>query len=316
MRSSVAGSRISMRRRIRGVSLAMLTVVFALQFTSSASARPSAELEEVSHDPFTNAGYEHRSEVEPDVVSHGRTAVATYQVGRASEGGSVAIGVAASTDDGRSWSDRVLRGSAAAAGGRYQRASDPSVTYGAEGTGWLVGFLGITLTGRFQIPSRSAVLVARSQDGRSFAAPVVVARAPRDVVFDKPWVACDDHRARPYFGRCYALWDELGLRFGGPGEVVLASRHVTAVGTGPLPFEPPTRRSGSGVIPLVRPDGSVLVVYRDIQHPFHPAIAAFASLDGGSSWGGSSTISVVADLRGELPVRDPGFPSAGSAQTA
>ena len=149
MRSSVVGGSISMRRRMRGVSVAMLTVVFALQFTSSASARPSAVLDEVSHDPFTNAGYEHRSEVEPDVVAHGRTVVATYQVGRAAEGGSVAIGVAASTDDGRSWSDRVLPGSAAAAAGHYQRASDPSVTYGAGSHGWLVGFLGITLTGRY-----------------------------------------------------------------------------------------------------------------------------------------------------------------------
>ena len=137
-----AGSRFSTWRCLRILSTAVLTVAFALQFTSSASARPSAVLEEVSHDPFTNPGYEHRSEVEPDVVAHGRTAVATYQVGRAAEGGSVAIGVAVSTDDGRSWSDRILPGSSAAAGGRYQRASDPSVSYGAGGSGWLVGFLG------------------------------------------------------------------------------------------------------------------------------------------------------------------------------
>ena len=177
------------------LSIAVLLVAFVPQFASSASARPNAVLEEVSNDPFTNPGYEHRSEVEPDVVAHGRTAVATYQVGRAAEGGSVAIGVAVSTDDGRSWSDGILPGSAEAAGGRYQRASDPSVSYGAGGSGWLVGFLGLKLTGRYQIPRRSAVLVARSQDGSSFSAPVMVARAPRGIVFDKPWVACDDHRA-------------------------------------------------------------------------------------------------------------------------
>ena len=134
------------------LSIAVLLVAFVPQFASSASARPNAVLEEVSHDPFTNPGYEHRSEVEPDVVAHGRTAVATYQVGRAAEGGSVAIGVAVSTDDGRSWSDRILPGSAEAAGGRYQRASDPSVSYGAGGSGWLVGFLGLKLTGPLPDP--------------------------------------------------------------------------------------------------------------------------------------------------------------------
>ena len=143
-----AGSRFSTWRRLRILSTAVLMVAFALEFVSSAAARPSAVLEEVSHDPFTNPGYEHRSEVEPDVVAHGRTAVATYQVGRAAEGGAVAIGVAVSTDDSRSWSDRILPGSAEAAGGRYQRASDPSVSYGAGGSGWLVGFLGSTSPGR------------------------------------------------------------------------------------------------------------------------------------------------------------------------
>jgi hypothetical protein len=64
------------------------------------------------------------------------------------------------------------------------------------------------------------------------------------------------------------------------------------------------------VIPLVRPDGSVVVVYLNTHNPFHPAIAAFATLDGGRSWGSSSTISKVRRSQRELPVRDPGFPSA------
>ncbi len=310
MVNAAVRSRFSTRRGSRLASIAVLTVGLALQFTSSAAARPSAVLEEVSHDPFHNPGYEHQSEVEPDVAAHGRTAVATYQVGRAAEGGSVAIGVATSTDDGRSWSDSMLPGSSSATGGRYQRASDPSVSYGVGGEGWLVGFLGLDLTGPYLIPRRSAVLVARSGGGTSFSAPVVVARAPRGIVFDKPWVACDDHRASPYFGRCYALWDELGMHFGGPDEVVLAStsrdggRHWSA------PVRTADQVSGAGVVPLVRSDGSVTVVYLNTQHPFHPAIAEFATSDGGHSWGGSSTIAKVRRSPRELPVRDPGFPSA------
>jgi len=272
----------SPRRSLRVVPVALLAIATTLQVASSAEARPTTALEQVSADPFTNPGFEHRSEVEPDVAAHGRTAVATYQVGRGAAGGSVAIGVAVSSDDGRSWSDRILSGSAAAVGGRYGRASDPSVSYGAGGQGWLVGFLGITLTGPFDIPTRSAVLVARSGDGGSFAAPVVVARAPRGVLYDKPWVACDASRASPYVGRCYALWDESGLRHG-PFGVVLASRSLD----GGRHWSEPVRVAGvrgTGVLPLVGPDGSVTVVYLSTQNPFHAAIAAFTTSNGGRSW--------------------------------
>ena len=256
---SAPGVGRSTARRSMGIAASALLIgAFALQFAERAVARPSPVLEEVSHDPFTNRGYEHRSEVEPDVVVHGRTAVATYQVGRAAEGGSVAIGVVSSSDDGRSWSDRIVPGSAAAVGGQYERASDPSVSYGAGGNAWLVGFLGLTLTGPYDIPSHTAVLVARSGDGRSFTAPVVVARAPRGVVFDKPWVACDEHRSSPFFGRCYALWDELGLRRG-PYGLVLASTSRDGGLHWSAPVRTTDRSKGTGVIPLVRPDGSVTV---------------------------------------------------------
>ena len=238
--------------------------------------------------------------------------MATYQVGRAAEGGSVAIGVASSSDDGRSWSDRIVPRSAAAVGGHYERASDPSVSYGAGGSAWLVGFLGLTLTGPYGIPSHTAVLVARSGDGRSFTAPVVVARAPRGVVFDKPWVACDEHRSSPYFGRCYALWDERGLRRG-PDDVVVASTSRDGGVHWSAPVPTIVKAEGVGVIPLVGPDGSVTVVYRTTRNPFHPTIAAFASLDGGRSWGSSTTIAVIHRSARELPVRDPGLPSAAVA---
>jgi hypothetical protein len=286
-----------------------VTVALTVQMSVAAEGRPGVDLQVVSQDPFHNPGYEHRSEVEPDIVAHGRTVVATYQVGRAAEGGSVAIGVATSTDDGRSWSDRILGGSSAATGGRYERSSDPSVSFGAAGHGWLVGFLGLTLSGPFQIPSRSAVLVARSQDGTSFARPVVVASAPHGVVFDKPWVACDAQPSSPYQGRCYAVWDELGLRRG-PYDVVLASTSRDGGRHWSPPLRTADRAQGFGVIPLVRSDGTVTVVYRDTQNPLRPVIAAFASSNGGRSWGDSSTISTVRRSSRELPVRDPGLPSA------
>ena len=48
--------RLSARRYMRIAASALLVVAFALQFTNAAVARPSAVLDEVSHDPFTNRG--------------------------------------------------------------------------------------------------------------------------------------------------------------------------------------------------------------------------------------------------------------------
>ena len=287
-----------------------ITAAWACLPAPPAEARPAITLVQVSHDPFSGGDFEHHSEVEPDVVSHGHTVLAAFQVGRSAEGGAEAIGVAVSTDDARTWSDQVLGGSAKATGGRYQRASDPSVAFGAGGHGWLVGFLGVSLTGRFRIPTRSAILVARSQrTPDSFAKPIVVARAPKGILYDKPWVACDGHPTSPYFGRCYALWDEIGLR-SGPFDVVVAS---TSTDSG-RSWSPPARTSdiarGFGVIPLVRPDGSVAVVYVDNENPFHPRLATFSTLNGGRRWGPSTEIARIhrADL--DRPIRDPGLPSA------
>ena len=103
-----------------------ITAAWAFGPVLLAEARRAITLVQVSHDPLGGGGFEHHSEVEPDVVSHGDTVLAAFQVGRSATGGAEAIGVAVSTDDARTWSDQVLRGSAKATGGRYQRASDPS----------------------------------------------------------------------------------------------------------------------------------------------------------------------------------------------
>jgi hypothetical protein len=53
----------------------------------------------------------------------------------------------------------------------------------------------------------------------------------------------------------------------------------------------------------------VIVVYLDSAHAIHPRIAAFVSVDGGASWGPSSTIAMPRRAGRDLPVRDPGLPS-------
>jgi len=272
-------------------------------------ATPVGPLVQVSSDQFATPGFQHRTEVEPGIAVDGHTVLAAFQVGRADEGGAVAIGVGVSTDDGATWSSSVLADTTTATGGFYGRASDPSVAYDANTDSWLVGYLGITLTGRFEEPTRSGIAVVRSARGAvSFGKPITVARAPRGIVYDKPWIACDGHRRSTYFGRCYAVWDELGLR-GGPRGVVLASTSKDGGSHWSPPVRTADRTRGFGGVPLVRPDGSVIVPYLNTEHPLRPRIDAFVSTDGGASWGPSITIAVPRRLDVQRAMRDPGLPS-------
>jgi hypothetical protein len=145
--------------------------------TAPAGAGRIGPLVQVSSDPFVTRGFEHRTEVEPDILAVGHSVVAAFQVGRASEGGAEAIGVATSTDEGRTWSSETLAGATVATGGSFGRASDPSVTFDARTGSWLIGYLAVTVTAKFEVPTRSAIEVARSTAGTiSFGEPIDVAR--------------------------------------------------------------------------------------------------------------------------------------------
>src|SRR2546421_5474428 len=58
---------------------------------------------QLSSDPYTAGVGQHQTEVEPDSYSYGSTIVAAFQAGRFSDGGSVNIGWATSTDGGEIW---------------------------------------------------------------------------------------------------------------------------------------------------------------------------------------------------------------------
>src|SRR5712691_8463813 len=153
-----------------------------------AQAAPTDVLVQVSADTFTTPGFEHRTEVEPAIAVDGRTVVAAFQVGRAQEGGSVDIGVAVSSNAGATWTASMLAGTTTAVGGSFGRASDPSVAHDAGTNAWQVAYLGLTLGGRFDEPIHSAIEVVRSFDGAvRFGPPITIARAPRGIIYDKPW---------------------------------------------------------------------------------------------------------------------------------
>src|SRR5437016_13694022 len=96
-----------------GALTLIFTAVFGLAFSTLVAYAATAHL---STDPFTqttckaSATTNHHTEVEPDTFSNGSTIVATFQVGRVSDGGACAIGFATSTDNGTSWTSGLLPG--------------------------------------------------------------------------------------------------------------------------------------------------------------------------------------------------------------
>src|SRR2546421_6964530 len=115
-----------------GALTLIFTTVFGLAFSSLVAYAATVHL---STDPFTQATCKasaltnHHTEVEPDTFSNGSTIVATFQVGRISDGGSCATGFATSTNNGAlgSWTSGLLPGiTKYAGGGPNDRATDPS----------------------------------------------------------------------------------------------------------------------------------------------------------------------------------------------
>src|SRR5919197_1276617 len=148
----------------------VLSAVTALTWTATASAQT-----QILTDPFSNPVVgQHKTVVEPDTYSNGSTIVAAAQIGRIFDGGAAGIGFATSTNNGGSWTSGTLPGITTAAGGSYDRATDPSVAYDARHGVWLASTLALRNTSSG--PSGVAVLTSRSTNGGlTWSNPVVTA---------------------------------------------------------------------------------------------------------------------------------------------
>src|SRR5579884_799791 len=103
------------KRLITGsvVALAVVALVVAgfasarlVLASGSADAKPN--LIKLSTDPFTNAGTQHQTQVEPSTFAFGNTIVAAFQSGRGYTAGSSDIGWATSNDKGKIWKNGFL----------------------------------------------------------------------------------------------------------------------------------------------------------------------------------------------------------------
>ena len=261
---------------------------------------------------YTNA------EVEPYLARSPLQAdhlVAVWQQDRWSDGAARAMVSAVSFDGGRTWA-RALQpmsrcgGAAAGSAGDLQRASDPWVEIGGDGTVHLMALAasGAALTAN----GRSAMLASRSLDGgRTFSAPVALIDDSGAAFFnDKNTLTVDT--VDPRF--VYAVWDRLEVAGNGPTWLA-RSTDAGASWEPAREIYRPAPVTGSGTSQTIgnrivvvaggADRGALVNVFTQIDVVGGVAtnrVRVVRSSDRGSTWGAAVT---VGEHRG-VGTRDPG----------
>jgi hypothetical protein len=260
------------------VALASLALVFAASLASA-----QVPLTQISTDTFTNTTSQHETEVEPTSYAVGNTIVSLFQIGRFTDGGSSDIGFSTSTSGGTTWTHGNLPGITKLEGtGTYDRASDPSITYNQKFKVWLAETLALSESGGVH---GAAVLVSSSTDGITWSNPATVSVVESGGYYDKPWIGCDNTPSSKFYGNCYVEWDD----FSQFDLIEMSSSHD---GGKTWSFKKTTAASdsGNGGLPMVQPNGTVIVA---IDDPFLSSVLAFKSTDGGNTWSAAVTVAVI-----------------------
>ena len=260
------------------VALFLAAIILAVTGCGSGSSNnplssfppATVPLTRLSTDPFSNSTSQHATEVEPDSFAFGATIVAAFQVGRIHNGGASDIGFAVSADGGATWKNGFLPGlTIFQSGGPNAAVSDASVIYDAAHQVWIISSLTIASSGA------TRVVVSRSADGMNWGTPIAVSQSPDP---DKNWITCDNTVTSPFYGHCYAEWDDVAQ-----GGRVWMSTSIDGGQTWAAALNPGNNANAGGIggIPLVQPNGTVVV---PMLNPFVWEIEAFSSSDGGASW--------------------------------
>src|SRR5207248_580972 len=126
-----------------------------------------------------------------------------------------------------------------------------------------------------------------------------------DVFNDKNWLAADTKPASPYVGRLYLVWS-LFTPTSAAG-VLRTSDDGGATWSSLITITPPTE-DPEGLLPLIRQNGDVTVVYDGVESGGDFEVAQ-TSTDGGSTW--SAPVHIAEFLgAGDPGLRTGGLPAA------
>jgi hypothetical protein len=244
-------------------------------------------------------------EVEPSVAidpTDPRHLIGAWQQDRWSSGASAGVIGATSFDGGATWTPSMAAisrcsGGDASNGGDYERATDPWVTFAADGTAWQIG---LALDGT---TARNAVRAARSIDGgRTWEAPTTLrADDDPDVFNDKESITADPTDA----GRVYATWDRLtGLLMPtkpiGTGPTYFARTTGGVWEPARAIFDPGIDQQTIGNVIVVLPDGTLIdlidvISMASTDHPMNQA-AVLRSTDHGDTWSAPIVIATIESI--------------------
>lgn len=271
-------------------------------------------------DIASQPGSEPDTVVEPDVAVsplNRDDAIAAAHDSRFANGGAVDISVAWTTDAGKSWHHYPVKGITTATGGPYDRASDPVVTFGPDGT----AYLSVLLIDATTCPS--AVAVLRSTDGgQSWSKPFYAHRSSScNYSDDKNWIVVDTSKSSPHYGRVYQFWTPFRYNgntyLGAPqavrwsddkGQTWSATSYVTPLDHGTQNSQPMILPNGSivdtyydygagnrvpDVIPGLQPEAPRARLHLNAASPPIDAtgsVYASTSTDGGKTWSSQSEV--------------------------
>ncbi|WP_279579296.1 sialidase family protein [Fodinicola feengrottensis] len=261
--------------------------------------------------------------VEPDVAISPidpRIAVAAAHDGRFPDGGAVDISYAWTHDSGKHWQHAPLQGVTKAAGGQFDRASDPVLTFGPDGSVYLSVLA-------FDTGCPTAVAVSRSTDGgQTFGRPVL-AHYSSDCAYsdDKNFLIADRSPFSAHRGRLYQFWTP--FLYDANGNNTAALQVVRWSDDHGRTWSKTVNLTNAGTFsqnsqPMIQPDGTIVDAYIDYgtasggeapesrtghesthtrvpQQEVADLLVARTSHDGGATWSAPTTITHDA---GEGPV--------------
>lgn len=305
--------------RLRAIAIASLAIIAAAPVAQGANLTSSVPVETSGTNPFAACPADGSgvvfpdSEVEPWLEVNPTDAgnvVGGYQQDRYSNGGAKGLVATVSNDGGLTWTQVAIPNLARCSpgGGAYERATDPWLSFGPDGT---LHFMSLLLDpdqpgGGF---GDNAMVYNRSTDGGLTWEDPIILQADDDprLLNDKNSITADPNDAN----LVYAIWDRLRIPSGEIASSEIGAENIFGLGfKGPILFtrttdggdtweparvlyDPAANNQTIGNQIVVRPQGQVVNFFNEIQNfrnsnhgsQFDFTLALMSSADRGVSWG-------------------------------